>query len=391
MTDRLAWWWHRQGLDGTLAGADPATVLASTGWARSGGGASPYLTLFARSGLARSDVDSAVAALAIHELPAARGCTYVVPAEDFGLALQVGRGAPEAEVATVAKLGVYRAEIDTLCAAVLDALATGPLDPAALRAALGPAVRNLGEAGRRKGVSTTLPVALGLLQAAGSIRRVPLSNRLDQQRFAYTRWGSLSSGRTDEEARVELARRYLGWTGGASPAHLRWFTGFSARDAKAALAPLDPVPLTGELLALPADAKAFANFTPPKRPHYAMIASLDALILLRRDLPSLLAPADLALEIPGTGKALGAHADLPDHAIIDRGRLVGLWQYDVDGQRIAWWTFDPAIATVRALRSEVDRTEAYLREQLGDARSMSLDSPKSRAPRIDALDQARSV
>jgi hypothetical protein len=75
-------------------------------------------------------------------------------------------------------------------------------------------------------------------------------------------------------------------------------------------------------------------------------------------------------------------ADLPDHAIVDRGRLVGLWQYDVAGGEVVWWTFRPAD---EALREVVARTGEYLRDQLGDARSFSLDSPKSRAPRIAAL------
>jgi hypothetical protein len=34
-----AWAWHRQGLDGTLQGADAAEVLTRAGWARSVGGA----------------------------------------------------------------------------------------------------------------------------------------------------------------------------------------------------------------------------------------------------------------------------------------------------------------------------------------------------------------
>jgi hypothetical protein len=385
MTDFRAWWWHRQGLDGSLAGADPATVLASSGWARSVGGANPYLTLFARTGVSRVDVDAAVANLAIHELPSARGCTYVLPAADFGLALQVGQGAPEAEVARVAKLGVPRAELDRLCAEVLDAVAGGPLDPAGLRNVLGDAVRNLGEAGKKVGVTTTLPVALGLLQASGELRRVPVDGRLDQQRYSYTRWQAPASGLTDEQARVELVRRYLGWTGGATLAHVRWFTAFSARDAKAALASLEPVELAGGVLALPEDAKAFAEFSPPSRPHYSLVAGIDGIVLLCRDLPSLLDPGDLERAAPGERDTLGAQKDLPHHAIIDRGRVVGLWQYDVDGQRIAWWTFGAADA---ALRTEVERTEAYIRDQLGDARSVSLDSPKSRAPRIAALDQA---
>ncbi len=32
-----AWWWHRQGLDGTLKQASPSDVLEKTGWARSVG------------------------------------------------------------------------------------------------------------------------------------------------------------------------------------------------------------------------------------------------------------------------------------------------------------------------------------------------------------------
>jgi len=42
----------------------------------------------------------------------------------------------------------------------------------------------------------------------------------------------------------------------------------------------------------------------------------------------------------------------------------------------------------RALQEAVARTEKYVREQLGDARSFSLDSPRSRAPRVEALRKA---
>ena len=48
-----AWAWHRQGLDGSLAGCTAEQVLARAGWARSVGGANPYLTLFARAGIRR--------------------------------------------------------------------------------------------------------------------------------------------------------------------------------------------------------------------------------------------------------------------------------------------------------------------------------------------------
>src|SRR5580765_5507658 len=86
-----AFGWARQGLDGSLKGKSPAQVLERSGWARSVGGVGPYLTFFSRAQLSRAAVDGAIKAVGIHELPAARGCTYVVPERDYGLALTVGR------------------------------------------------------------------------------------------------------------------------------------------------------------------------------------------------------------------------------------------------------------------------------------------------------------
>jgi hypothetical protein len=405
LTHLRSWWWHRQGLDGALQGADPATVLARTGWARSVGGANPYLTLFARAGTSRESVDAAVKALEIYELPSARGCTYVVPREHFGLALQVGRSAPEADLKVLEKLGVPRAEVDRLCAAVLDTVGERPMDPAQLKDLLGDAVRNLGEEGRKRGQVTTLPAALGLLQAAGEIRRVPVNGRLDQQRYGYLRWTAPGSGLSDEAARAELARRYFEWIGPASMNHFRWFSAFSAATARTAIAGLDLVDIGGGLLALPDQAKEYARYSPPAEPRYNLLASIDALILLRRDHAAMLTPEDAARGLPGGKESpadgaersprssgpnrsaqptaqLGGIVDLPDHAIVDRGRLVGLWQYDADAGSIVWWTF---AKPDKALREAVAHTEAYVRDQLGDARSFGLDSPKSRAPRVAAL------
>lgn len=89
------------------------------------------------------------------------------------------------------------------------ATGAGAVDPQQLKAELGGAVRSLGEEGKKKGVSTMLPTALGLLQADGRIRRVPLNGRLDQQRYAYTAWGLASAPESPEQARVKLMERYL--------------------------------------------------------------------------------------------------------------------------------------------------------------------------------------
>jgi hypothetical protein len=387
-----AWWWQRQGLDGTLEGATAAEVLARSGWARSVAGASPYLSLFSRAGIGRAAADGAVAGLKIQELPGARGCTYVVPAADFALALAAGAAFGDGDMAQARKLGVTDKEIDTLCDRAMKALAKGPLDPDQLREEVGPAVRSLGDGGKKKGLTTTLPLALGRLQRTGEIRRIPTNGRLDQQRYRYARWvpNPLAGFRLSPgEVHVELARRYFAWIGVARVKDFQWFSALGVKASQAALEPLGLVPIEpgSDLLARPEDADAVGRMKVPAKPRYALVGSIDSLSLLRRDLPSLLEPADAARSVVADTRrcTLGGIADLPSHAILDRGRLVGLWEYDLERACIAWWPF---VKKDRALEAAVARTEAFVRDELGDARAFSLDSPKSRALRIAALRDA---
>lgn len=377
-----AWWAHRQGLDGTLAGTPADEVLARTGWARSVGGSGPYLGLFARAGTDRQAVDDAVADLGIHELPSARGCTYVVPRADFALALAVGAGAPEGDIAAAArKSDVTREEIDRLGDAIVAALdaAGEPLDPKGIKDAVGDAVRKAGS-------GTTLPLALGLLQAHGRVRRVPVNGRLDQQRFTYVHWtpGPLTAAPDRDAAFAELAARYFSWAAPASLKHFRWFSGLTAKAAKAAVEPLGLQPVEGTDLLLPPDlVDAFAAFEAPGEPHYTLVSGIDGLHLLHRDLGRLLEPEDAARPSPGEpAKALGDRPDPETSLIVDRGRIVGLWEYDPDAAEIVSLTFG---RPDKALREAVDRTQTFVRDQLGDVRTYSLDSPKARAPRIAAL------
>lgn len=387
-----AWWWRRQGLDGSLHDQAPADVLTRAGWARSVGGVGPYLALFARAGTRRAVADAAVADLEIHELPAARGCTYVLPAADFALGLAVGHAFGGAEMKVAAKLGVTAAEIDALGEAVLAALADGdPRDPDAIRAAVGDRARSLGAEGKKKGVTTTLPVALGQLQARGAIRRVPVNGRLDQQRYAYARWagGPTQAAGAGDEAFVELARRFFGWIGPATAKEFQWFSGLGAKAAAVAMAPLELVPVEDlpDRLLLPADADAYHDVPLPDEPAYALVGSLDPIAATRRDITTLIADEDAerarVLLSRIDARSGGGLSDLPSHAILDRGRLIGLWEYDPEAAAIVWATFDGARPA--ALQAAVAITETFVRDDLGDARSFSLDSPKSRGPRLAAL------
>mgnify|MGYP000970547323 CR=1 FL=1 len=384
-----AWWAHRQGLDGSLEGKSAAEVLEQAGWMRSVGGAAPYLGLFARAGLSREAVDGALARCEIHELPSARGCTHVLPSKHFALGLKVGQGTSDAEMRVGLKLGVTEKEVERLCDAVLDALKSGPLDPEQLKSATGAAARSLGDEGKKKGLTSTMPLALGRLQETGHIRRIPTNGRIDQQRYKYAIWepNPLAAFKmSQDEAFTELARLYFEWIGPATLAQFQWFSGLGAKAAKAAVTPLKLREIGGLRGHFLHDfcMDEWERFAAPKKAHYVLVSSLDNLSLLRRDLSLLVDEADQKRAVPTEkgARPMGGLTDLPSHAITDRGRVTGLWEFDTAANSIAWTSF---AKPDKGMKDAVARTEAFVRDQLGDARSFSLDSPKSRAPKIEAI------
>lgn len=387
LTTLAAWRWTRQMLASRAKNLSCAEILERTGWVRSVGGASPYLALFARGGHGREAVDAAVSRLEIHELPAVRGCTYVVSASDFALALRAGRlFGGDAEIAAAKKhLGVTEREVERLCTRVIDALAAGPLDPAALKEATGDAVRHLGDAGKKRGVTTTLPLALGRLQGLGDLRRVPTNGRLDQQRYRYALWrpNPLQSSKLDDrDVPIELARRFFAWAAPAPLTDFATWSGLGVRACKAAIEPLNLATLRDtDWLIAPEALAALESFAPGAKQTVSLVGNLDNTLHLRRDMPELLDPAHRALKVHGEKslEELGGLADLPTHAILANGRLIGLWDFDVASQSVVSALF-PGV-TVETTQA-VAETERYVREQLGDARAFSLDSPESRVARI---------
>ena len=390
-----AWRSHLQALDGRLTKSAPADVLAQSGLARSVGGSAPYLTILARTSTTREAIDQDAARAVLHELPAARRCTYVVPAADFPLALQIAAMFGDAEMKVAAKLGVTTKEIDKLCAAVVKALEKGAMDPDGIRQATGDASRSLGEEGKKKGLTTTLPLALERLQNAGEIRRVPTNGRLDQQRYRYTLWkpSPLAKSKLSfEEAHVELARRYFRWIGPATISEFQWFSALGVKAAKAAIEPLklEAIESGSDRLMFPDDREAFHSFKIPKSSACVLISPLDSMVLLRRDLSQLLSPESARQKVyADKGYCdMSGLSDLPSNAILRDGEIVGLWEYDPEAESIAWMAFAKPDA---AMKEAVAKTEAFVRDQLGDARSFSLDSPKSRMPRVQALRKAHAA
>ena len=87
---------------------------------------------------------------------------------------------------------------------------------------------------------------------------------------------------------MELARRYFQWTGPATLAEFQWFSDLGVKAAKAAVEPLHLVESEGARLLPPDLADNLSAFKIQKEPIYALIGSIDSVLLLRRDLKSMI-------------------------------------------------------------------------------------------------------
>ena len=386
-----AWWHHRQGLDGSLAHLNAAELLSRVGWQRSVGGANPYIAIFARNGQSRESIDTALATASIHELPSARGCTYVLPAQDYALGLKCGEGfSTKAAMQTATRfLGYTQDELNNLCVGILKALESGPMDPRQLKDPLGNLVRNFGDEGKKRGQTTSLSLGLGVLQEQGKIRRIPIGGRIDQQRYAYALWSPSPLDTTkvsSDSCYRELAMRYFEWIGPATIENFQWFTALSLKSCREVISDLDLVPVEpGSPYLFPSTLQSdFKAFECPSEPSISLISGIDCLFLLRRNITDHLDPANTQYQTLSDKKfyELGSLADLSNNAIVDRGELIGLWEFDPDEGVVVFQLFvDRSLKIQEAVAS----MQTYIRDQLGDARSFSLDSPTSRRPKLDHL------
>jgi hypothetical protein len=154
-----------------------------------------------------------------------------------------------------------------------------------------------------------------------------------------------------DEARVELARRWLRSFGPATVADLRWWTGWSAGEVKRALTVIEPVEVQldggGAALVLADDA---APVKAPK-PWAALLPALDP----------------TAMGWNGREWYLGPHAG----ALFDRsgnvgptvwwcGRIVGGWGQRPDGEVVVRLLEDVGADAAKAVDAEAGRLSRFL-------------------------------
>src|SRR6185295_5266223 len=104
------------------------------------------------------------------------------------------------------------------------------------------------------------------------------------------------------------------WIGPATIADFQAFAGIGVRAAQAAVTSLKLAPLAAgdNRMLLPDDVARFAAFRPPKDSNYVLVAGIDSIALLRRDLKALLDSKDLPRHVfvDKDTKPLGTLTDL---------------------------------------------------------------------------------
>lgn len=390
--DRARAFWHRrQGLAEPAApDADPAAVLAATGWARTLGGIDVYLAITARCpGASRAGIDEAVRAGALRVVPAVRGCIYLVPEADVTLVTALAAELQRPRTGRdLDKVGATWDEVEALADEVEQALAGGPLSTQAVRKAL-PAgsVRSLGELGKKVGMSSLLPVALRELEFNRRIERTPAGGRLDTERYEWCRIERPPAAADPPLAEVgrlaAIARRFFEFFAPATVRELATWVGVPQRDAKAAMAelPLEPVEVEGrrgEAWVLAGDRESLAAAAPPPG-SYSFLPFEDNLLTVHGGPGVLVDPAHHGREVPRWGGSrpttLGEARHIGYRPLLAGEKMVGFWEYDPDAGEVVTATFEPlARGEEKTLGEARERLAARVRDDLGHARSFSLDT-----------------
>lgn len=363
----------------------PDTALGELpgGWSRSLGGVDPYLALFARTGSSRADIDAALGRGALRISPAVRGCIWLIPQQDLGLALAVSEAQSRKPLLRdLARLGCSPQQVQGLAEATSSVLqAKGASTMSALRKELAGAVTSFGEAGRKLGVSSDLPGALRLLEWAGRARRRPVGDVLDTQNYLWLPCSRTLKGPEDPlEQAKELLRRYLRWAAPATPQEFcAWSAlgkGVAAKAAKA----LGVVEVEVESLGTCWDWEAPKLAAPEAT---LLLPAQDNLPSLRGRPGSLVHPDFHQVEVHTMGSrtaTIGASKWIFQRLLVRQGEIVGLWAWDRSTQKVV-------AAGFRGLPGDaadaITRTEDFIRQQLaGQARAVSIDSDRAQQKRV---------
>jgi hypothetical protein len=396
-----AFWHRRQGL------AEPGKgnledFLAATSWPRTLGGVDVYLAVRARMpGMRRQQMDEAVAQSRLQVIPAVRGCIYLVPRPQVPLVLRIAEDQARKRMEReMEKAEVKLSELADVGEAVLKALRRGPLTTDALRKALPEGtVRSLGEKGKKIGVSSTLPPALRHLEFEGKVERTLDNGRLDTERYlwrlpAKNPFTGAKVPADAAERNARLAEIFVRQAGPVSVADFAAWSALSQRDARAAIEKIPAVPVAVEGYADEAFVmeKDLAELKEPAAPSTSVsMLSFEDNYLTFHGGPGLLTdPKHHKREVSKWGNTKGTTIGDVKHisarTLFDADRMVGFWEFDPSSGKVVFATFDPLPPKrKKAVQEVAEDVATFLKEDLGHARSFSLDTMEQVQERADLI------
>ena len=388
-----AFWWQRQGL-GARADGSIATVIGATGWLRTLAGVDVYIAARARvPGLSRAQLDAVVAKGELRVVPAVRGCIYLVDRGAIANLMAINAESwREAATRDLAKIKKSLKDVEKIAPDVLRAIGKGPLTTDAIRKVVD--VESFGEAGKKIGLSSPLPLALRLLELDGRIERTLEGGRLDSDRYLWRAATPPKAGK--DIARVariaSVVSSFLTWAGPATLSSLAAWTGLPQRDLKPALDQLGPeaaiVDGIGEVWLRAGDRAALERAPAPDG--IALLAFEDNYLVNHGGLALVTDPRHQSLDIDkwggSSGRTVGEAKHVLSRTIVIDGLVAGLWEVDPRANGAVWHAFDPPS---KALAAELDeRTHElarFLLDELGHARSFSLDTMADVQERADRI------
>ncbi len=385
-------WQARQGIGGHWSGTD-----VPGGWTRAIGGVGPYLGLLARGASDLEAIGEVVGMDTLTILPGVRNCIWVMPTHDRMLALQAAAGqGRKRTLRDLSKLGVDEAEQQEVAKAIVQALQGGPRNTHDLRKAIPDGViRSLGDAGKKIGLSSTLPPVVRLMEWDGRLRRLPADGRLDSEKYLWALPERLwwdEDVLVDDQAQADaLLEHYLRWAAPASlDAFLAWAKVTKTR-AKKALANKGCVQVSvdgHEAWVLPDQVD---DPVPEPTGVPWLLGALDNLITLRSSVGALVDEGFHGVEVPSMGSrkvSLGSSTWLGIRPVVVDGEVVGLWDWSApDGELIAVPLGGSWRGTTQAAVDEATaRMASVISDQLGgEAKMVSIDGARAQARRADFL------
>jgi winged helix DNA-binding protein len=391
-------WWEKQALSGSAKGTI-ANVLGSSGWLRTLGGIDVYLAARGRRpGMKRSELDAAISDGSLRIMPAARGCMYVVPAAVVAdlraLNAVEWRKTTEKELG---KIGRTIADVEALAKPVLAALKDALTTDALRKALPAGAIPSFGDAGKKIGLSSPLPLVLRLLELDGRIERTLEGGKLDSDRYLWRKasWKVPAGAKDHDSQLANFVGAFLAFAGPVTVGQIAKWSGLAQRDVKPALEKLGARTVTiegiGEAYVRAEDVAALKKAPTPSGA--ALLAFEDNYLVNHGGLAPVSDPKhhNISVDIFGGEKpeTIGEADHVLSRTIVVDGLIVGFWEVDPRTQGAVWHTFDPA---PKALATKLDdlteQAARFIFDELGNPKTFTLDTieeVQARADRVVAL------